>query len=414
MAAGSNLSDKALRAATMIKSGEGQTDAIERGNGIWESRGVGNSYLVTTGSGDVLVNAGTLADAKRGKELFARVSSAPVHSIILTQSHANQYGGLEVYKSSGNTVIAHRLYNAERDYNEALFPHYSRGSRRIFGGMTGNTANLIPTHEVRPDLLIGDEGYSFAVGGRRFEVIWTPGGETRSAVIVWLPVERVAIVGNLFGPLFGNHPNLNTLRGDKPRSALEFIGSVKKLRDLAPEQILTGHEDIRGADYIQAMTTKIINCMQWVHDRTIEGMNEGKDTRTLMREVRAPEHLSLTEEYGKLAWNVRAIYHEYTGWFDPARGTTELFSVPPSAVAPALAELAGGVDTLARKAREFVKSERPLEAIHLLDIALAADPQSALSRDVKHEALLLLDQQTGGNNLWERRWIATELAELKE
>lgn len=414
MAAGSNLSDKALRAATMIKSGANQTEAIDRGNGIWESRGVGNSYLVTTTGGDVLVNAGTLADAKRGKELFARVSSAAVHSIVLTQSHANQYGGLEVYKSPANTVIAHRLYNAERDYNDALFPHYSRGSRRIFGGMTGSTASLIPTKEVRPDLLIGDEGHSFTLGGRRFEIIWTPGGETRSAVIVWLPDERVAIVGNLFGPLFGNHPNLNTLRGDKPRSALEFIASVKKLKELVPEQVLTGHEDIRGADHIQAMTAKIIDCVQWVHDRTIEGMNEGKDTRTLMREVRTPEHLSLTEEYGKLAWNVRAIYHEYTGWFDPARGTTELYSVPPSAVAPALAALVGGVDPLAKKAREFVKAERPLEAIHLLDIALAADPQSEFGREVKREALVLLDLQTGGNNLWERRWIATELAQLQQ
>lgn len=414
MAAGSDLSDEALRAAKMIKSGQGQTDAIDRGNGIWESRGVGNSYLVTTGEGNVLVNAGTLVDAKRGSEIFARVSSEPIRSIILTQSHANQYGGLEVYKRPDNTVIAHRLYVEERAYNDALFPHYSRGSRRIFGGMTGNTASLIPTSEVAPDLLIGDEGHAFELGGRRFEIHWTPGGETRSAIIVWLPRERVAIVGNLFGPLFGNHPNLNTLRGDKPRSALQFIASVKKLRALGPEQILTGHEDIRGGDYIQEMTGRIIDSVQWVHDRTVEGMNDGKDTRTLMRDVRTPEHLTLTEEYGKLAWNVRAIYHEYTGWFDPARGTTELYGVPPSAVAPAIAELVGGADPLARKARDFVKADRPLEAIHLLDIASAAEPQSPLVREVKREALVLLDQQTGGNNLWERRWIATELAELKD
>jgi alkyl sulfatase BDS1-like metallo-beta-lactamase superfamily hydrolase len=398
----------------MIRSGQGQTDVIERGNGIWESRGVGNSYLVTTGEGDVLINAGTLADAERGKKLFARVSTLPIHSIILTQSHANQYGGLEVYKTANNTVIAHRLYNEERDYNDALFPHYSRGSRRIFGGITGNTDSLIPTREVRPDLIVGDEGHAFTLGGRRFEIHWTPGGETRSAVIVWLPQERVAIVGNLFGPLFGNHPNLNTLRGDKPRSALQFVASVKKLRALGPEQILTGHEDIRGAQHIRETISRIIESVQWVHDRTIEGMNEGKDIRTLMRDIRTPEHLMLTEEYGKLAWNVRAIYHEYTGWFDPARGTTELYGVPPSAVAPTIAELAGGVDSLARAARDFVKKARPLEAIHLLDIAVAAEPQSSLVREVKREALVLLDQQSGGNNLWERRWIATELADLKD
>ena len=35
----------------------------------------------------------------------------------------------------------------------------------------------------------------------------------------------LALVGNLFGPIFGNQPNLNTVRGDKPRSALRFIAS---------------------------------------------------------------------------------------------------------------------------------------------------------------------------------------------
>jgi glyoxylase-like metal-dependent hydrolase (beta-lactamase superfamily II) len=38
---------------------------------------------------------------------------------------------------------------------------------------------IVPTKEVAPDLLIGDEGQAFELGGRRFEIIWTPGGETR-------------------------------------------------------------------------------------------------------------------------------------------------------------------------------------------------------------------------------------------
>src|SRR5690349_15949242 len=97
---------KGLRVAELVKSGEGQDAAIERAPGIYESRGVGNSYLLTTSDGDVLVNAGTLRDARRGRELFSKISTHPIRYIILTQSHANQYGGLEVYKTSDNTVIA--------------------------------------------------------------------------------------------------------------------------------------------------------------------------------------------------------------------------------------------------------------------------------------------------------------------
>jgi alkyl sulfatase BDS1-like metallo-beta-lactamase superfamily hydrolase len=270
----------------------------------------------------------------------------------------------------------------------------------------------VPTREVAPDLLI-DERYAFELGGRRFELVWTPGGETRSALIVWLPDEKIALVGNLFGPIFGNQPNLNTIRGDKPRSALQFIDSIKTLRALSPELVLTGHEDIRGAAHIQREVTRIIDAVQWIHDRTIEGMNAGVSLRSLMREIKPPPELTLTEEYGKTPWNVRAIWHEYTGWFDPDRGTTELYDVPAASVATAIAELAGGADRLAERARRFVSDAKPLEALHMLDVALGAEPDSSLARDVKRAALELLLEQSGGKNLWERMWIAAEIRALE-
>jgi alkyl sulfatase BDS1-like metallo-beta-lactamase superfamily hydrolase len=407
-----DLSDRNLRAAQMVKSGQGQTEAISRGAGIWECRGVGNSYLVTTDSDSVLVNAGTLADAKRGKDLFAKVSIAPVARIVLTQSHANQYGGLEVYKTPQNEVIAHKFYPHERQISEMLSQHYRRGSRRIFGGITGRTEDMVPTVEVQADRLIGDDGYRFSLGGREFEVIWTPGGETRSAVIVWLPADRIAIVGNLFGPLFGNHPNLNTLRGDKPRSAIEFVASVRKLRDLRPVQILTGHEDIRGEQHIADVTARIADAVQWVHDETVKGMNAGTSLHSLMREIHTPEALTLTEEYGKVSWNVRAIWHEYSGWFDPARGTTELYGIPVDSVGPAIVELAGGIAPVVAKARDYVKLGQPLEALHLLRLAAANDADNLEVRHATRDALIMLDHQTGGQNLWERRWISAEIQAL--
>lgn len=408
----SDVSDKGLRVAELVKSGAGQAAAIERAPGVFESRGVGNSYLLTTPDGDVLVNAGTLGDARRGAALFRAVSTRPIRYIVLTQSHANQYGGLEVYKTPENTVIAQQSYPEDRRYAEALSAHYRRGSRRIFGQITGPVQDIVPTREVSPDLLFAEQ-HAFELGGRRFELHSTAGGETRSALIVWLPEERLALVGNLFGPLFGNQPNLNTIRGDKPRSALEFVRSVKHVRALRPCVMLTGHEVIQGVEHITRELTRIIDAVEWMHNRTLEGMNAGVSLRTLMREVRPPAELCLTEEYGTTAWNVRAIWHEYSGWFDPERGTTELFGSDVASIAPALAELAGGADQLSERARAFVAAHKPLEALHMLDLALAAEPSSRLAREVKRAALELLLQQSGGKNLWERMWIAAELRALE-
>jgi alkyl sulfatase BDS1-like metallo-beta-lactamase superfamily hydrolase len=407
------VSHRGLRVAELVQSGEKQEAAIERAAGVYESRGVGNSYLLTTRAGDVLVNAGTLGDARRGRELFRRVSENPIRYIVLTQSHANQYGGLELYKTPDNQVIAQRVYPEDRVYSEALSAHYRRGSRRMFGGITGPTKEIVPTKEVAPDVLF-DEQYTFELGGRRFELHSTPGGETRSALIVWLPDEKIAVVGNLFGPLFGNQPNLNTIRGDKARSALEFVASVRKLAALGPELVLTGHEEIRGKEHLAREIARIADAVQWVHDRTLEGMNAGVDLRTLMRDVKPPPELTLTEEYGKVAWNVRAIWHEYSGWFEAARGTTELYGVPAASVSPALAELAGGAERIAARAAQFVAEGKSLEALHLLDVALTAEPSSAAARDVKRTALRALLDQSGGKNFWERMWIAAELRELDE
>jgi alkyl sulfatase BDS1-like metallo-beta-lactamase superfamily hydrolase len=411
MSAG-RVTHEGLKVSELITSGEGQRAAVEQSPGIYESRGIGNSYLVTTAEGDVLVNAGTLGDARRGRELFDKVSKGPIRTIVLTQSHANQYGGLEIFRAPATRVLAHRLYPEERRHFEMLKPYYRRGSRRIFAAMTASSPEIEPTHEVAPDWLIGDEGHAFELGERRFEVIWAPGGETRCAVVVWLPRERILFAGNLFGPLFGNHPNFNTLRGDKPRRALEFVESARRVRTLKPALVLTGHESIRGAEHIEREITRIVDAVQWVHDRTVEGMNAGKDLRSLMREIWTPPELTLTEEYGKVAWNVRATWHEYTGWFDPSAGTTDLYGVPASCVAPAIADLAGGADRIAERARRFVAEGKPLEALHLLDIALAAAPDCRLCREVKRDALERLLEQTGGKNLWERMWIAAAIREL--
>jgi len=71
-------------------------------------------------------------------------------------------------------------------------------------------------------------------------------------------------------------------------------------------------------------------------------------------------------------------------------------------------------DRIAERARGFVEQAKPLEALHLIDVALTASPDSEICREVKRAALQLLDKQTGGKNLWERMSIATELRTLDE
>jgi hypothetical protein len=45
--------------AALVKQGEGNQDAVDLGDGIFMSKNIANSYLITTAEGDVLINTGT-------------------------------------------------------------------------------------------------------------------------------------------------------------------------------------------------------------------------------------------------------------------------------------------------------------------------------------------------------------------
>src|SRR5207249_11068991 len=71
----------------LIKQGEGRQDAVAVGDGIFMSKGIANSYLVTTPEGDLLINTGLHTEAPEIKARFGRVSDSPLRAIVFTQGH---------------------------------------------------------------------------------------------------------------------------------------------------------------------------------------------------------------------------------------------------------------------------------------------------------------------------------------
>ena len=150
--------------------------------------------------------------------------------------------------------------------------------------------------------------------------------------------------------------------------------------------------------------------MRSVHDQTVDGMNTGTDVWGLMGQVRVPEHLDVGEGYGQTKWNVRAIWENYAGWFHH-RSTTELYGVPPLAIAADVVA-AAGADALAAAAASHLAGGRPVEALHLTDVILAAAPNHLGARDVAigaHEALLGTNE-----NFWEGAWLRRAVTKLEK
>ena len=398
--------------ASLVQAGNQQTEAEPITDFIFMAKDISNAYLVTTSAGDVLVNTGFMDNAERTKRLLEPRRSGPLRHIVLTQAHADHYGGVPVLRESTTQVIAERRFVDTWRYFHDLGPYLLRRSAKLWSGTVKRGANPPPPPKVEPDIVV-DRRYEFELGGRRFEVISTPGGESLDSLIVWMPKERIAFTGNLFGPVFLAMPNLVTLRGDKPRLVQRYLPSLDTVRQLGAEILITGHGDpVRGAQKIRAALDKMYAAVSYVNDAVIAGMNAGKDVHTLMREIQLPADLEIGEFHGKVSWAVRSIWEEYSGWFH-YDSTTSLYSVPRSSIDADLAELAGGAGALAARARMKLSDGRPLEALHLLDIALATDRTHADALAAKKEALQALQRQSGGINLSEVMWLKSELAAVE-
>jgi len=393
---------------SLVKQGEGDQDAVDVGDGIFMSRNIANSFLVTTSDGDVIINTGTHFEADAIKARLDKVSGGPLRVVTFTQGHPDHVGGWDWFNAPGVETIAQANHGDVREYWRNLHPFYVRRIMKLWGAFMDveTTAADLPPEPVLTSSFI--DAYTFELGGREFALYSTPGGETTDALVVWLPELRSVFIGNLLGPFFGHVPNLYTLRGDKIRSAMAFIHSVDRVIALAPKTLFNGHDVFRGGDEIAATLTKVRDATRYLRDRTIDGMNSGADLWALMRDVTLPSEFALPQVHGKVPWIVRAIWEEHVGWFR-YESTTELYDVPPSAVWSDVVDLVGGTGPLIERADAHAQAGRPLHALHLTDVVLAHSPDDGDASRVKQTALQQLLSAGGRENHSEVQWLEQEI-----
>jgi alkyl sulfatase BDS1-like metallo-beta-lactamase superfamily hydrolase len=385
-----------------LQQSTNQSQAQQINEVIYKATGFGNTFMIVTDEGNVIVDTSMANIAPLHKKLLTDVSSGPIHSIILTHGHGDHTGGVELWRQPATKVIAQENMVEFLRYQKRLEGMFNRSNRAQFGfdlksefEPTKKVENFAAT--ILPDTLF-DKELIYTLGGKVFQVLHTP-AETYDALTVWMPQYKAAFVGDMF---YESFPNMYTLRGTKPRWALDYIHSLNRVLALEPEILLPSHgNSILGKENIRKALTRYRDAIQYVHNKTVKGMNQGKDVYSLMREIKLPDDLNVGESYGWVSWSVRGIFEGYKGWFDGNPVT--MYDQSPESVYKDLVSLSGGADKVVTLAGPLLENGDTVKALRLVEAALVAEPNNRAVLELRLKVLTML--RKNASNLNESGWL---------
>ena len=402
-----------------------EPDIIEVADSVYTAIGyqVSTNSLIVGDDGVIIIDPGQMVPAaQRVRAEFEKISGKPVKAIIYTHGHGDHTNGARAFfeEGAGIEVWARSNYGAELARNRetgltagvrpsntqgfdlqpeqkigvgVAIPPDRRpagnmmqdGPRRQPGGGGGGGGPVVPTHT------FSEERRRLQIAGIALELVAAP-GETDDQLYVWLPEQKVVFAGDNF---YQSWPNTYPLRGTARRSTRDWISSLDKMVSEGPEHVVGGHTRPMLGNAVEVLTN-YRDALRWVHTKTLEGAAKYLTPDELIEYAALPEPLAkldyLADYYGSVGGTIRDIYAQDLGWFDG--NPLNLHRESPQRQSERMAELVGGVEALAGKARAAMTEGDPLGAAQLAQHVIRLRPDDLETKLLMADALAIVGERT--------------------
>jgi alkyl sulfatase BDS1-like metallo-beta-lactamase superfamily hydrolase len=342
-----------------------------------------NALILDTGEGLVFVDTSSLFHAQAMYDAVRAWTRSPVHTGIYTHGHVDHVFGLQRFYAEaedqgrpGPQIIAHEACPARFDRYRLTNGYNGHINARQFGF----PKPVFPMDYRYPDETLGSQR-TLEIGGVQID-LFHDRGETDDGIWAWIPERKAIYAGDLFiwaAPNCGNPQKAQ-------RYPREWALALRKMADLAPEQLFPGHgPPILGAERVATALLDSAELLESITEQTLAMMNEGAALNDILHSVKLPADLLerpyLRPIYDDPIFIVRTLWRLYGGWYDG--NPAHLKPSPDADLAVALAEAAGGAEALAKRAERACARGDFALACELAEFAWRAAPDAALTRAIR-------------------------------